>query len=179
MTIGEKIRFYRTRLGITQAQLASISGLNLSTIKKLETDLMNPKPNLLLKVANALGVSINIFTDFDITTVSDVLSLITKMDEKVDMRFDAEYDSDGNPIPKSIRISFENYSINKKLASYIKQKELQITNDKKREKYSSPEDVAVLNRIDSSLEQVRLELCRDPMIVSKDTTEMAIKLESK
>ena len=36
----------------------------------------NPKPDQLLKIANALGVSINVFTDFDIETASDVLTLL-------------------------------------------------------------------------------------------------------
>ena len=40
------------------------------------------KLNLILtKITNALGISTNVFMDFDIETVSDVLSLILKMDE--------------------------------------------------------------------------------------------------
>ena len=35
-------------------------------------------------IANALAVSINIFTDFDIETVSDVMSPITKMDDQIE-----------------------------------------------------------------------------------------------
>ena len=40
------------------------------------------KLNLILtKITNALGISTNVFMDFDIETVSDGLSLILKMDE--------------------------------------------------------------------------------------------------
>lgn len=38
------------------------------------------------KSANALGISINIFMDFDIETVSDVLSLLFKTDEQLDLK---------------------------------------------------------------------------------------------
>jgi len=40
----------------------------------------------LLKSANALGIIINIFMDFDIETVSDVLSLLFKTDEQLDLK---------------------------------------------------------------------------------------------
>ena len=53
----------------------------------------NPRPDQLLKIASALGISINIFMDFDIETVSDVLSLLLKMDEQLDMDFEAEKDN--------------------------------------------------------------------------------------
>lgn len=36
---------------------------------------------ILMKITNALGISTNVFMDFDIETVSDGLSLILKMDE--------------------------------------------------------------------------------------------------
>lgn len=38
------------------------------------------------------SISINLFMDFDIETVSDVLSLLFKLDEQVDMNFYAEKD---------------------------------------------------------------------------------------
>ena len=55
-----------------------------------EYGIRNPKPDQLLKIANALGISINIFMDFDIETVSDVLSLLFKLDDQIDMKFDAD-----------------------------------------------------------------------------------------
>lgn len=65
-----------------EALLATaLSGINSATIKKYEYGIRNPKPDQLLKIANALGISINIFMDFDIETVSDVLSLLFKLDD--------------------------------------------------------------------------------------------------
>ena len=166
MTIGEKIKYYRTTMGLTQAQLGALSGLNVSTIKKLETNLLNPKPKMLMQVADALCVSFNIFTDFDIETDSDVISLITKMDEKIDMKFEAEYDKDGKPIPDTVKISFTNPSINEKLASFAKQKKSMDTLDA--HKRATPKnDSEVIEQMDAKLEMIRLELCRGAQIVTK------------
>ena len=76
MTTGEKIRHFRNMRGISQEMLGQLSGINPATIKKYEYGIRNPKPDQLLKITNALGISINIFMDFDIETVSDVLSLL-------------------------------------------------------------------------------------------------------
>ena len=95
MTVGEKIKYYRNIRGISQEMLGNLSGINPATIKKYEYGIRNPKPDQLLKITNALGISINLFMDFDIETVSDVLSLLFKLDEQVDMNFDAEKDENG------------------------------------------------------------------------------------
>ena len=167
MTLGEKIKYYRSTLGITQAQFSSMSGIGLSTIKKLECDMMNPKPKMLLKIASALGVSINIFTDFDIVTVSDVMSLITKMDEQVEMDFHADYDEDGNPIPNSIKISFRHPSLNRKLADYVKVSDFQRKLDDDEQKYTDPADQEAIERMNAELEETRLTICRSPMVIAK------------
>ena len=169
MTLGEKIKFYRSTLGITQAQFSAISGIGLSTVKKLERDLMNPKPQMLQKIANALAVSINIFTDFDIETVSDVMSLITKMDDQIEMTFHAEYDEKGLPIPESISISFDHPSLKQKLADYIRVRDFQNKIDNDRGKYSKPIEVEAFERMDYGLEQGRLIICRDNEIITKES----------
>ena len=68
MTTGEKIKYFRNMRGISQETLGQLSGINSATIKKYEYGIRNPKPDQLLKIANALGISINIFMDFDIGT---------------------------------------------------------------------------------------------------------------
>ena len=169
MTLGEKIKFYRSTLGITQAQFSNMSGIGLSTVKKLECDLMNPKPQMLMRIANALAVSINIFTDFDIETVSDVMSLITKMDEQIEMTFHADYDENGAPIPSSISISFDHPALNQRLADYVKIRDFQNKINKDRGKYTKPAEVEAFERMDDSLEQARLTICRDNEIITKES----------
>ena len=58
MTVGEKIKYYRNIRGISQEMLGNLSGINPATIKKYEYGIRNPKPDQLLKITNALGVSI-------------------------------------------------------------------------------------------------------------------------
>ena len=123
MTVGEKIKYYRNIRGISQEMLGNLSGINPATIKKYEYGIRNPKPDQLLKITNALGISINLFMDFDIETVSDVLSLLFKLDEQVDMKFEAEKDENGEFIPSTIKLSFQNAAINQKLCTYLKAKQ--------------------------------------------------------
>ena len=86
--------------------LGQLAGIDGTTIRKYELGSRNPKPDQLLKIANALGVSINVFTDFDIETASDVLTLLFKMDDQIDMEIDGDKDEDGNLIPETIYIRF-------------------------------------------------------------------------
>ena len=102
MTIGEKIKYFRILHGFTQDQLVQATGLGISTLQKYESDERKPKPEQLLKISQALGISINVFMDFDIHTVSDLLSLIFKMNEQLDLNFNAEKDQNGNVIPDTL-----------------------------------------------------------------------------
>lgn len=95
------------------------TGLGISTLQKHKSDERKPKPEQLLKISQALGISINVFMDFDIHTVSDLLSLIFKMNEQLDLNFNAEKDPNGNVIPDTLSLSFGNPLINQKLAAYI------------------------------------------------------------
>lgn len=58
MSIGSKIRKYRKQQGLTQKELAKLSGLNEVTIRSYEADKYKPKQENLKKLANALGVYI-------------------------------------------------------------------------------------------------------------------------
>lgn len=102
MTVGEKVRVYREFRGINQIQLAEMSGINVGTIRKYELGLRNPKPDQLEKIANALGLNVSIFLDFNIETVGDVLSLLFAIDNSVDLSL-SENSDDG-----SIIFSFKN-----------------------------------------------------------------------
>ena len=122
MTVGEKIKTFRNIRGISQNMLGQLAGIDGTTIRKYELGSRNPKPDQLLKIANALGVSINVFTDFDIETASDVLTLLFKMDDQIDMEIDGDKDEDGNLIPETIYIRFKHPAINNRLAKFAKTK---------------------------------------------------------
>lgn len=177
MTTGEKIKHFRNIRGISQETLGKLSGINAATIKKYEYGIRNPKPDQLLKIANALGISINVFMDFDIETVSDVLSLILKMDEQLDMDFEAEKDEDGSFIPSTIKIYFKNSLLNHKLGVYMKARELQedLINDT--ERFSSEEEhQRAVEALSKDLNAVKQSILDDSKIVKKGTSGIAVKI---
>lgn len=57
MTIGEKIKYFRTQKGITQGTLAELSEIHPVSIRKYETNKMQPQPPQIEKIAAALNVS--------------------------------------------------------------------------------------------------------------------------
>ena len=177
MTTGEKIKHFRNLRGISQETLGQLSGINSATIKKYEYGIRNPKPDQLLKIANALGISINVFMDFDIETVSDVLSLILKMDEQLDMNFEAERYEDGSFNPATIKISFKNSLLNHKLGVYMKARELQenLLNDT--ERFSSEEEhQRAIEALSKDLDAVKQSILDDSKIVKKGVRGISVKI---
>lgn len=71
-----------------------------------------------------LESALTFFDDFEIETVSNVLSLLFKMDEQVNMTFEAEKDEEGYFLPETIEIFFKNRPINKKPCTFLKAKQL-------------------------------------------------------
>ena len=65
MTIGEKIKYLRSQAGITQGKLAELSEIHPVSIRKYETNKMQPQPAQLEKIATALGVSYNALSGID------------------------------------------------------------------------------------------------------------------
>lgn len=75
MTIGDKIRYLRTRMGITQGELADLSGIHPVSIRKYETNKMTPQAQQIERIAEALGVS-----SFAISGIENNIRLETKGD---------------------------------------------------------------------------------------------------
>ncbi len=177
MTVGEKIKYYRNIRGISQEMLGNLSGINPATIKKYEYGIRNPKPDQLLKITNALGISINLFMDFDIETVSDVLSLLFKLDEQVDMKFEVEKDDNGEFIPSTVKLSFQNAAINQKLCTYLKAKQIKENLETSKEKLSAKNDYTeTINEIEQNIEDIKNHLVDDNMVVKKGTDGITVKL---
>ena len=176
MTTGEKIKYFRNMRGISQEMLGQLSGINSATIKKYEYGIRNPKPDQLLKIANALGISINIFMDFDIETVSDVLSLILKMDEQIDMKFEAEKDEEGNFKPSTVKMSFKNNMINKKICTYMKALEIRENLMNAKNEHSEEEYNTSLQHINENIEEIKQHLLDDSMVVKKESDRLTVKI---
>ncbi|MFI3326007.1 MAG: helix-turn-helix transcriptional regulator [Clostridia bacterium] len=79
MTIGEKIRFFRTEKGITQTQLAELSEIHPVSIRKYETNKMQPQSTQIEKIATALGINAVVLTGttkLKFETAEDIMSAL-------------------------------------------------------------------------------------------------------
>ena len=76
MTIGEKIKYFRIRKGITQARLAELSGIHPVSIRKYETNRMIPGVELLSRIAKALNVSLDAFISSERTPSDNVIAYL-------------------------------------------------------------------------------------------------------
>lgn len=57
LTIGDKIKYFRKQRGLTQAQLADLTGIHPVSIRKYETNKMQPQSAQIERIAEALRVS--------------------------------------------------------------------------------------------------------------------------
>lgn len=174
MTVGEKIKTYRKMRGISQKTLGELAGgINEVTIRKYEAGDRNPKPEQLLKISKALGISINIFMDFDIETISDVLSLVFKMDEQLDVSFTGEKNERGEYDPNSIALKFNNPAINKRLATWARTRDLVHKTVGSREDYSTDEEyqkrIAIMKEKTDGIKQ---HLINSDIVVTKEDTNI-------
>lgn len=180
MTVGEKIRVYRKMRGISQKMLGELAGgINEVTIRKYEAGDRNPKPEQLLKIADALGISINIFMDFDIETVSDVLSLIFKMDEQLDVEFTGKKNKKGEYDPKSIALRFNSPAINDRLAKWARTRDLVQKTVNARDEFETEEEYQneVADMRDKA-DEVKQHLMDSNVVVRKGTEGIIIKTKN-
>ena len=157
--------------GISQETLGQLSGINSETIKKYEYGIRNPKSDQILKIANTLDISINIFMNLDIETVSNVLSLLFKLDDKIDMKFE----TDNNLKPATVKLSFKNNLINKKLCTYMKALEIRENMINAKDEYSEDEYADSLQHINENIEEIKQHLLDDNMLVKKCTGCLTVK----
>ena len=90
--LANKIKEYRKLRNMTAQDLSEKSGINLSTIKKYETDE---------------------FLDIKIKSVSDILSLLNKMNDATSMNWSID-DNTGK-----VSLSFEMSELNKVVCDYM------------------------------------------------------------
>ena len=123
--IAEKIKNFRKAKNLSQKELSERSGINLSIIKKYETGYRNPKPEQLIKIANALEISSVELLPIEISNVNDILALLMKIEENTPLNWSYEKDEEGKYIPGTIRISFKDNRIEEALIELIETKEKQ------------------------------------------------------
>lgn len=109
MTIGEKIKYFRTRIGITQGKLAELSGIHPVSIRKYETNKMIPQAQQIDRIAEALGVSSFAIAGFEnnirLETIGDFMGLLIMLIKTKLLVVDGERDADD--IYKAETVSFK------------------------------------------------------------------------
>jgi transcriptional regulator with XRE-family HTH domain len=168
MNISEKIKYFRTAHKMSQEKLSELSGISFSTIRKYESGERKPKADQLLKLADALGISINTLLDFDIKTVSDLLSLIFKMNDQLDMKMEVKKDDTGIYDASSIRLSFSNDIVNQKLLSYILACQNRQEYIASHTESDTPQYAQTLADIDKNISDLQNRLLDDDTIIQKD-----------
>ena len=88
MTLGEKIKFHRTRRGFTQKRLGELTGIHEVSIRKYELDKNVPRYEHLVAISDVLAVPLNEFLELYIHSASDVIPLLFSIDEAMDLKLE-------------------------------------------------------------------------------------------
>lgn len=86
MTVGEKIKFFRTQLGITQKELAERCGVVESTIRNYELGKRYPDYDMLNSLADALGVSYYALTEPQLNAATGVMHSMFTLEQLYGMK---------------------------------------------------------------------------------------------
>lgn len=129
MTLAEKIKYLRKRMGITQDMLAQLSDVHPVSIRKYETNKMIPQPAQLERIAKALGVSYNALNDLDnaglrLQTVGDLMGILFVLFNTGILQMTGERGKNNRYKPETVRIS-----VNPMLAPFIEVKRITQTID--------------------------------------------------
>lgn len=76
LTIGDKIKYFRKQRGLTQAQLADLTGIHPVSIRKYETNKMQPQSTQIERIAETLHVRSGAIS----TSHSELIQLETRGD---------------------------------------------------------------------------------------------------
>lgn len=88
MTLGDKIRKYRTLKGLTQAQLGSIVKLTGDRIRQYENDVRKPKDGKLMEIAEALNINPTALFEPDYRNPNSVMHTLFELEDIYGLRFE-------------------------------------------------------------------------------------------
>jgi len=109
MTIGEKIRYLRERMGITQGKLAEIAGLHPVSVRKYETNKMQPQQAQIERIADALNISATAILGIDhanmkLETYGDLMGVIMVLHNSKVIIIDGVRDEKNMLKPETVQI---------------------------------------------------------------------------
>lgn len=155
MKFSEKMKFYRNVNNMNQNDLAQASDIPLATIKKYEISTRCPKSEPLRKIADALGVSTNVFLDVEQETIGDISALFFLLSKCTDLEIHGEK-IDGKYSADSVSFSFSHPLLQEFLADWA----------------SSTESARELRRTAKNFKE---EEIRKPMLESAETLERTLE----
>lgn len=88
MTLGDKIRKYRTLKGLTQAQLGSMVQLTGDRIRQYENDVRKPKEGKLFEIADALDVNPSTLAEPDFDDPTSVMHVLFELEDIYGFHFE-------------------------------------------------------------------------------------------
>lgn len=80
-TLGQRIRYFRKRAGLTQKELAEKLGLSESALRNYELDNRKPGRSTLTLIADALRVSYYALDMYDMSEINRTLHFLFEMEE--------------------------------------------------------------------------------------------------
>lgn len=127
MDTGTKIKLTRKIRGLTQKGLAEIVGTNEVMIRKYEIGKGKPRDEQLQKIADALGVNINVLREFEINTDRDAIPLLFEIDRALPITL--------KEVDGKYGLFFDDFSMNLTLRDWASMKELVASGDQSQENY--------------------------------------------
>ncbi|WP_138752754.1 helix-turn-helix domain-containing protein [Paenibacillus sinopodophylli] len=115
MSLGQRIREQRRKLGLTQPQLAETIGMSLNTIKQLEIGRVKPSIDTLEKLSNLFGVT----SDYLLGRKSNYINIeiqdeyIKLVMREIGKRYSVDIENDSE-IKEAILASIESWINNNK-----------------------------------------------------------------
>lgn len=98
-----------------------------------------------------------------------VMALLLCMHENIPMTIFADKNSDGEYIPETVSIKFNNKEINRRLCSYMNGLDIEARVSQSREQYkANPDDAAALEDLDAMLQMIKLNVVDCNQIIKKD-----------
>lgn len=122
MTVGEKIRYYRELRGLSQQQFSELTGISVGVLQKYETSFRNPKKEPLQKIASALQISINVFSEFEVNSAQDIVPYLFAIAQNEDVHFQGKKADDGTYDPNEITLSFSSPALKNFLKAWADNK---------------------------------------------------------
>ena len=181
MELGDRIKKLRNEKNISQEQLAEMADISLSSIRKYEANMRNPRPDQLNRIAEVFEISPYALKEIDVKSDSDLFAILVQLNRNGKFVFEAEKDSDGSCIPETVSISFENSGINSHLALYMDMLEKKEEFKRNSDDLSKAELSRKLEEIDNNIEEAILSFSSEEKSAkkSKQLAEAVCKTKPK